>query len=170
MLTSQKKHNLPSYIGFVDLVKANNTANHALLFDILERYDTQPMFVEAIERMYQNLVVVLKIEKQSIAVQQGDSMALVLFLFLMLAFAETLEIEWKASGIEVCTVRSVVGRKLALGKGKIRRHLPKEFMSRALTAVDFFQCLHVDDRAFIFLSWANMTQGHALVHKYFGQP
>jgi len=48
------------------------------------------MFVEAIERIYQNLVVVLKIEKQSIAVQQGDNMALVLFLFLMLAFAETL--------------------------------------------------------------------------------
>lgn len=31
-------------------------------------------------------------------------MAPVLFPFLMSAFAETLKIEWKATGIEVCTV------------------------------------------------------------------
>ena len=60
--------------------------------------------------MYQNLVVVLKIEKekqefwQSVGVQQGDIMAPVLFLFLMSAFAETLKIEWKNAGISVCTV------------------------------------------------------------------
>jgi hypothetical protein len=55
-------------------------------------------------------VVVLKIEKETVelpqsdGVRQGDNMAPVLFLFLMSAFAETLEIEWKAAGINVCTV------------------------------------------------------------------
>jgi hypothetical protein len=44
-------------------------------------------------------------------------MAPVLFLFLMSAFAETLESEWKSAGIEVCTVRSVVGTQLANGEG-----------------------------------------------------
>jgi hypothetical protein len=96
-------------------------------------------------------------------------MAPVLFLFLMFAFAETLEIEWKAAKIDVCTVRSIVGRKLALGEGKIRGHLSKEYMSRVLTAVEIFQCLYVDDEAFIFLSWASMTRGLALVHKHFGR-
>ena len=38
MLNMRKNHNLLSYVGFVDLVKAYNTANHDLLFDILERY------------------------------------------------------------------------------------------------------------------------------------
>ena len=56
----------------------------------------------------------------------------------MLAFAETLEIEYKAAGIDVCTVRLVIGCKLALGKGKIRGHLPKEYLSQALTAVEIF--------------------------------
>jgi hypothetical protein len=40
-------------------------------------------------------------------------------------------------------------------------------MSQALTAVEIFQCLYVDDGAFIFSLRANMTQGLALVHKHF---
>ena len=49
--------------------------------------------------MYRDLVVVLKIEKevvelpQTVGIRQGDNMAPVLFLFLMSAFAETLESE-----------------------------------------------------------------------------
>jgi hypothetical protein len=36
MLNMQKNHNLLSYVGFVDLVKAYDTANHDLLIDIRE--------------------------------------------------------------------------------------------------------------------------------------
>ena len=99
MLNMRKNHNLPSYVGFVNLVKAYNTANQDLLFNILERYGAPPRFVLAIERIYKDLVVVLKIEKevmeipQSVRVRQGDNIAPVLFLFLMSAFAETLESE-----------------------------------------------------------------------------
>jgi hypothetical protein len=163
MLTLRKNHNLPSYVGFVGLVKGYNTANHALLFTILECYGTLPKFVEAIMWVYQNLVVVLKIEKetaespQSLSVWQGDNMAPVLFLLLMSEFAETLKIEWKTAGINICTEQSVVGCKLALDECKIREHFPKEYMSRGLTAVEILQCLYVDDEAYIFLSRANMT-------------
>ena len=89
MLNMRKNHNLLSYVGFVDLVKAYATANHDLLFDILERYGAPPRFVLAIERIYKDLVVVLKIKKevmeipQSVRVRQGNNMAPVLFLFLM---------------------------------------------------------------------------------------
>jgi hypothetical protein len=101
LLTMRKNHNLPSYVTFVDLDKAYDTANHELLLILLEKYGAPPRFVSAVKRMYQNLVVVLKIVKkvqelrQSVGVRQGDNMALVLFLFLMSAFAETLKIEWK---------------------------------------------------------------------------
>jgi hypothetical protein len=57
-------------------------------------------------------------------------MAPVLFLFLMSAFAETLKIEWKNSSISVCTVQSVIGTDLANGRGKLRGHKPKDYLSR----------------------------------------
>jgi hypothetical protein len=94
-------------------------------------------------------------------------MAPVLFLFLMAAFVETFESEWKNVGIGVCTVCSVDGQKLASGKGKLRGHLPKEYLSKGLTAVKILQCLYVDDGAFIFASRPNMTQGLTLVHHHF---
>ncbi len=51
--------------------------------------------------MYTNNIVVLKIEKEiaeikhEVGVRQGDNTVPVLFLFLMTAFAKTLEIEWR---------------------------------------------------------------------------
>ncbi len=162
LLTMRKKHNLPSYVAFVNLVKAYDMANHNLLLDLLEGYGFPPRFVSAIERIYQDLVVVLKIEKevvdqtQSVGVRQGDNMAPVLFFFLMSAFAETLETEWKASEIGVCMVRSVIGEKLLAGEGKLRGHLSKDYLSQGLTAVEILQCLYVDDGACL-----------TLIHKHF---
>ena len=86
-----------------------------------------PGFVSAIAPTYQDLVVVLKIKKeevklsQTVGVRQGDNMAPVLFLFLMSAFAETLEAKWKREQIRVCTVGSFVGSSLTSGKRKIVR-------------------------------------------------
>ena len=175
LLTMRKNHDLPSHVTFVDLVKAYNTANHALMFGILERYGAPPRFVSAIEHIYQDLVVVLKIEKevvklpQTVGVCQGNNMAPVLFLLLMSVFAETLETEWQQEGIEVCTVRSFVGPSLMSGKGKLRGHLPKEYLSRELTTVKILQCLYVYDWAFIFKSREDRTRGLALLYRHFGR-
>jgi hypothetical protein len=85
----------------------------------------------------------------------------------MSAFAETLEAKWKKEQIGVCTVRSFVGPSLSSGKGKLRGHLPKEYLSRGLTAVEILQCLFVDDGAFIFNSRADMTKGLTLLYRHF---
>jgi hypothetical protein len=173
MLIMQKNHNLASYVGFFDLVKAYNMANHDLLLDILERYDAPPKFVATIEKCYQNLIVILKIKKevvklpQTIGVRQGDNMAPVLFLFLMSAFTETVETKWKTARIDVCTVRSITGPELAAGKGKIRGHLPKEYLLNKLTAIKILLCLYVDNGAFILSSRENMTKGLALIYSHF---
>jgi hypothetical protein len=90
-----------------------------------------------------------------------------LFLFLMSALAEALKAEWKRTGIDVCTVRSFVGPSLTSGKGKLRGHLPKEYLSRDLTAVEILQCLYVDDGAFIFKSRKDMKRGLALLYHHF---
>ncbi len=93
----------------------------------------------------------------------------VLFLFLMSASAETLESEWKNANIGVCTVRSVVGSKLAADEGRICGHLPKEYLSPHLTTVEIFQCLYVDDDAFIFSSREDMARGRTFIHKHFAR-
>ncbi len=75
--------------------------------------------------------MVLKIKKevveisQLVGVRQGNNMAPLQFLFLMFVFAETLENVWRNARIKVCTVRSVIGSKLAAGEGQKRGHLPR---------------------------------------------
>jgi hypothetical protein len=65
---------------------------------------------QQLKRTYQDLVDVLKIEKevvemtQMVGIRQGDNMAPVLFLFLMSAFVEMLEAKWKCKQVGVCTL------------------------------------------------------------------
>ena len=128
LLNAHKNHDLPSFVDFVDLVKAYDTANHDLLLKILEKYGASPKFTEAIKTMYTALKVVIKINKevqeisQSVGVRQGDNMALVLFLFLMSAAAETLESAWKQADIEVLTVAHSPDKEL--NTGHVRGHTP----------------------------------------------
>jgi len=145
----RNNHNLASHVAFVDLVKAYDTANHELLLSILEKYGAPPKFVSAIERMYTDLVVVLKIEKeveeilQGVGVRQGDNMAPVLFLFLMSAFAETLEIEWL---VGVVTVQTASEEALLEGKAAIKSHSISQYTSRTLSAYRIQHPIRHDSR------------------------
>ncbi len=110
LLNARQNHDLVSYVGFVDLVKAYDTANHDLLLRILKRYGAPPKFDTATQTINTNNVCMLKIEKeileipQSVGVQQGNNVALVLFLFLVKAFAETLKIIWREQEIPILSV------------------------------------------------------------------
>ncbi len=107
LINAHKNHHLPLFVAFVDLVKAYDTANHDLLLCILKKYGALPKFVASIHTTYTDLVVVLKIKEeiqeilQSVSVCQGNNMAPVIFLFLMSAAAETLEVKWHEAGIAV---------------------------------------------------------------------
>ena len=106
MLHLRHNHNLPTWVMFADLVKEFDTSNHVLMIKILRRYGCPSKLCSAIERMYSNNKVRLIIGKIDIhipfevGVKQGDSVAPVLFLFLMMAFAETIEKEWDRHGIQ----------------------------------------------------------------------
>ena len=97
LLHLRREHNLPTFVAFVDLVKAYDTTNHQMLIEMLRQYGAPPKLCNAIERMYRNLSVITKVgsEKREIAqtvgVRQGDNLSPVLFLFMMSAFAEALE-------------------------------------------------------------------------------
>ena len=92
-LHARHNHNLPTFVAFVDLVKAFNTVDHKLLVKVLERYGAPPKLKSAIARMYTDLKIVLKMGKgkaemnQTVGMRQGDCMAPVLFLFMMMEFA-----------------------------------------------------------------------------------
>ena len=120
--------------------------------------------------MYTDLKVVLKIDKeiteimQSVGVQQGDSMAPVLFLFLKSAAAETLESAWQQAGIEVLTMAHTPDNEL--DTGCVRGHTLRMYTSRKLTAYEIYQFLYVDDGAFPFPTHDALIKGITLVHSH----
>ena len=68
------------------------------MLKILERYGAPPKLRHAIAWMYADLKIVLKIGKakaeigKKMGVRKGDCMSPVLYLFMIMEFAETLEI------------------------------------------------------------------------------
>jgi hypothetical protein len=154
-------------------LKAFNTANHKLLIDILRRYGAPPKFATAIERIYCNNTCVLKIKHeiaeilQSVGVRQGDNMAPVLFLFLMTAFAKTLELVWKQLKIPILSIMTAADENPA--NGKICSHIPARFRSKKLTAYKILQCLYADNGTFSFGTRADLQQGMELIYHNFAQ-
>ena len=63
LLHMRHNHDLPTYIAFMDLVKAFDTVYHTLKLPILKKYGAPPKLLSSIARMYQDLKVVLKIGK-----------------------------------------------------------------------------------------------------------
>jgi hypothetical protein len=91
-----RQHGLESYTIFVDLIKAFDTINHDLLYQILIKYSLPTTLVQNIKKLYDNCKVKIKVGKTftkidyTTGIHQGDSMSPVLFLFVMQAFLETL--------------------------------------------------------------------------------
>ena len=96
LLHLRHSHNLPTFVAFVDLLKAFDTVNHQIMMRILTRYGAPPKLCSAIAGMYTDLRVDLKLGKtkvemlQTIGVRQGDCMSPVFFLLMMMAVGETL--------------------------------------------------------------------------------
>jgi hypothetical protein len=171
LLNARRNHDLASYVGFVDLVKVYDTANHVLLIDILCKYGAPPKFTTAIKTIYRNNTCVLKIESeiaeipQTVGVYQGDNMAPVLFLFLMTAFAKTLELKWREQDIPILSVMMAAHEHIA--EGKICSHTLVMFRSKKLTAYEILQCLYVDDGTFPFGTREDLQQVMELIYHHF---
>ena len=168
-LHARHKHNLGTYVDFVDLVKAFDTVSHAMLIIILEWYGVPPKLRPAIERMYKYLKIVLKIGKakaemnQTVGVRQGNCMAPVLFLFVIMAFAETLRIEWKDMGQNMLLL--LTRTKLPRESGSLKGHLTKTFSEGHL--LELFNVLYGDDGAFTFEDQKQLTLGAQLIFDHF---
>jgi hypothetical protein len=87
-----------------------------------------------------------------VGVKQGDAMAPVLFLFLMQAFAKTLEDSWEEAEIKVPTFNYHRNRDNPIGRLVNQRSQSKG------TLLLLNNLLYVDDGAFIFTNKSNMIK------------
>ena len=143
MLNLRRNHNLQTWVIFAYIVKAFDTSNHSLMDKLLEKYGCPPALRSAITRMYKDSRVRLIIGKVDttipvyIGVKQGDSMVPVLFLFIIMGFAETLEGEWTRNGLTPL---------------QFQRHDNSPLSNGSITLFDMFCMLYVDNGAFGFPS------------------
>ena len=167
VLHSRRQHNLPTYILFVDLIKAYDTADHELLIKLLKQFGAPPKIISVIERLYTDLKIVLNkgVEEakllQSIGVRQGDNMSQVLFLFLRAAFAEVLEKEWEEKGISKAVFQRTPFRRIE--EGKLMGHSTLE----SLSWFEIIQMLYLDDGSYVFESREDMQEGAKMIKRFF---
>ena len=96
ILHIRNNQNTPKYVAFADLVKDFDTSNHTILIAIMGKYGAPPRLCSEIKHMYEKSIVNLiigNIETSidfKVCVKQGYIMSPVLFLFLIMAFYETL--------------------------------------------------------------------------------
>jgi len=87
--------------------------------------------------------------------------ASVLFLFLMSAFVETLEKEWRSSNLPQSTLKNITN----MNRGQLTGHT-KENMQRGIKFI-IHQILYIDDRAFFFESRENATSCLEMINQVF---
>jgi hypothetical protein len=96
-LQLRKEHQQDTYLLFIDLIKAFDTANHDLLFAILKKYGAPRALIDVIQHLHdKNFQLKLVFDRKNqaiidytVGVQQGDNMAGLLFLFLLQAMDES---------------------------------------------------------------------------------
>ena len=98
-----------------------------------------------------------------VGVKQGNSVSPVLFLFIMMAFAETLEEEWVKNNLNKIKFRRKSNSPQS--SGRVTSHPAKTFSHGTL--FELFCMLYVDDGAFAFETRREMEIGANLIHKHF---
>ena len=164
------QHNLETYVVFADLVKAYDTSNHKLIAEILKKLGAPLKFRNAIERLYTDLTVQLKIgnEKatiaQTVGVRQGDNLSPVIFLMIMTAFSEILDTTWTSSNIPKPQFHR---HDMSNTKGaKLTGHnIMRDFHNSS--TFNTYHILYLDDGSFLFQSRTDLVNGLEIINNIF---
>ena len=162
------QHNLETYVVFADLVKAYDTSNHKLIAEILSKLGAPPKFRHAIERLYTDLTVTLKIgtEKatiaQTVGVRQGDNLSPVIFLMIMTAFSEILDATWTSSNITKPQFHRGDMTNTQSKSNKLTGHN----INRDAPHSSTFNTFHING-SFIFQSCADLINGLEIINTIF---
>ena len=95
--------NQEAFVLFVDLVKAFDTVNRTMLWQILAKYGVPETLISVIRKMYQDVNIIGDVNgisfsfKSLSGVKQGDNLSPVLFLFAIQAVLESMSKSWPAA-------------------------------------------------------------------------
>ena len=100
---------------------------------------------------------------QTVGVIQGDCMVPVLFLYMVMAFVETLETEWIKADLKMINLRQHTHSPRVFGKliGHKKNNLEQG------TLIALFCVLYVDDGAFAFEDRDQLTRSLNLIYQHF---
>jgi hypothetical protein len=133
-LQIRHKHMLATWVLFVDLVKAFDTIDRELLFEILAKFGIPQSMIFVIRRLYDETEIKISVGtekgniKNTMGVKQGDAMAAVLFILVMQAMAETLTPLWEQANIATPEFRFHKETKAFFGKMKGQNYKTKGTM------------------------------------------
>jgi len=106
-LLKRKEHGLGTWALHVDLVKAFDSVDRSLMFDILRRYGVPDHLVHLIRMLHTGLTVRMTVGEVEVempttvgGVKQGCTLAATLFLLVEQAAMETVEPVFEAAGIK----------------------------------------------------------------------
>ena len=100
---------------------------------------------------------------QTVGVRQGDCMAPVLFLFMVMAFVKTLEKKWIKAGLQMVTLKQYSHSPRDVGR--ITGHKEKNFAQGNLLVL--FCVLYVDYGAFSFENCSHLSRDMSLIFSHF---
>ena len=100
---------------------------------------------------------------QTVGVRQGDCMAPVIFLFMIIAFEETIAIKWKDMGLNTMSLHTWTNS--THDSGSLKGQLPKTFSEGVL--LELFNVLCVENFAFPFEDRDQLTLGAQLIFDHF---
>jgi hypothetical protein len=165
-LQLRHKHMLPTWALFVNLVKAFDTINRELMFQILSNFGIPESMIYVIRRLYDENEIKLSMGtkkgsvKNTMGVKQGDAMAAVLFIIVIQTMTKTLTPLWLEAEITMPEFRFHKETKSCYGKMKGQSTTTKG------TGFKMFLSLYVDDSSFIFETKEDMQKGASILYHH----
>jgi len=163
-LMKRREHQQDSWVLLIDLIKAFPGVNRELMFAVLGKFGVPPHLVSLIRRLHTGVVAKLAVgsEDQEMpctsGTKQGDPLAAILFLFVMQACLETLNLE----GVEFQTP--------ATGTAGTKGRMPNGARWQTKRGWDSFQLwcsLYADDAGIIFPTRAALEEGTQRMYAHF---
>ena len=164
-LLKRREHQQDSWVLLIDLIKAFPGVSRELMYAVLGKFGVPPHLVALIKRLHTGVVAKLTVGSEdkemtcTSGTKQGDPLAAILFLFVMQACLETLDLE----GVEFQT--PVAGKA-----GATEKFMPTGVRWQTKRGWDTYRLwcsLYADDAGIIFPTRAALQEGTQRLYSHF---